>query len=121
MRAVAALACLALAGCGHGAIDLTIEALGPDGPLRVPDDVDRVDVMVQRADNQQVLLEKSYDLDPARQSFPLSLRMTQGDQTGEAVLISVAAFRQDVRVGDASALVHIQAQEVTSVTLRIQW
>jgi hypothetical protein len=114
------LAWIALAGCGHGAIDLTIEALGPDGPLRVPEDVDRVDVAVRRADTQEPLLEKRYDLDPARQSFPLSLRMTQGDRTGDEVLIAVTAFLQEARVGDATARVRIQPQEVTSVTLRLQ-
>ena len=41
-------AALSLAGCGHGAIDLTVEAVGASGPLRVPEDIDRLDVLVAR-------------------------------------------------------------------------
>jgi len=117
--AAAALA-MALAACGHGAIDLTIEALGPDGnPLRVPDDVDRLDVHVERADTHAALLDRSYALDPARQTFPLTLRMTQGDRTGDQVLIGATGFLMDAPVGSASVLVQIPPQEVTQVTLRL--
>ena len=76
-------------------------------------------MLVQRADNQQPLLERRYDLDPARQTFPLTLRMTQGDRTGDEVLITVTAFHLEARVGDATARVRIQAPEVTFVTLRL--
>jgi len=119
MRALPVVAVLALAGCGHGAIDLTIEAVGANGPLRVPEDIDRLDVQVERADTQVMLLDKSYALDPVRQTFPLTLRMTQGDQTGDQVLIDAAGFLADAPVGSASVLVQIQPQEVTQVTLRL--
>ena len=116
---LAAAAALA-AGCGHGAIDLTIEALGADGnPLRVPDDVDRLDVHVERADTHAALLDRSYALDPSRQTFPLTLRMTQGDRTGEQVVIGATGFLADAPIGSASVLVQIQPQEVTQVTLRL--
>jgi len=114
-----AVAALALAGCGHGAIDLTIEAVGANGPLRVPDDIDRLDVLVARPDNGATLLDKRYALDPVRQTFPLTLRMTQGDQTGNEVTIDAAGFLADAPVGSASVLVPIQPQEVTQVTLRL--
>ncbi len=120
MRALrAVLAALALAGCGHGAIDLTIEAVGANGPLRVPSDIDRLDVRVARADTSAELLSRSYVLDPVRQTFPLTLRMTQGDQTGSEVLIDATGFLADAPVGSASVLVQIQPQEVTQVTLRL--
>ena len=115
----AVLLAAALAGCGHGAIDLTIEAVGATGPLRVPDDIDRLDVHVERADTGAALLDRSYVLDPVRQTFPLTLRMTQGDQTGSEVVIDANAFLADAPVGSASVLVQIQPQEVTQVTLRL--
>jgi len=120
MRSLLLLLALALlAGCGHGAIDLTIEAIGASGPLRVPDDIDRLDILVERPDTGATLLAKSYALDPVRQTFPLTLRMTQGDQTGSEVTIDAAGFLAGAPVGSASVLVPIQPQEVTQVTLRL--
>ncbi|HVE81773.1 MAG TPA: hypothetical protein VND93_02960 [Myxococcales bacterium] len=121
MRVAALAAAAALLACGHGAIDLTIEAEGPGGAqLRVPEDIDRLDVHVERADNAEALLDRSYALDPVRQTFPLTLRMTQGDRTGDAVKIAAAGFLADAAVGSATALVPIQPQQVTSVTLRLE-
>jgi hypothetical protein len=116
--AVLALGLLLLTACGNGAVFLTIEAMGPEGALRVPDDVDRVLVRVTNAGNAEVLLEKEYAL-TSEHRFPLTLGLEPGSQTGESIRVEVVAFKEDQLVGDATAVVPITAQQESTVTLRI--
>ncbi|MBN1204291.1 MAG: hypothetical protein JXB05_05145 [Myxococcaceae bacterium] len=113
-----ALGVLLLMACGRGAVFLTIEALGPEGTLRIPDDVDKVAVRVTDADGANVLLEKEYPLTP-EQRFPLTLGLEPGPQTGERIRVEVRAFKGEELVGDAAAVVPITRQQEATVTLRI--
>jgi hypothetical protein len=112
------LAALLLAACGSGAVFLTIEAEGPEGALRIPDDVDRVVVRVTDADGSNVLLDKEYPL-TAELRFPLTLGLEPGPQTGERIRVEVTAFKGDQLVGDSAAVVDITPQQEAAVTLRI--
>ena len=116
--AVLALGLLLLTACGNGAVFLTIEAVGPEGALRVPDDVDKVLVRVTKPENAEVLLEKEYTL-TSEQRFPLTLGLEPGSETGESIRVEVVAFKEDQLVGDATAVVPITAQQESTVTLRI--
>ncbi|HEX8703601.1 MAG TPA: hypothetical protein VF815_32495 [Myxococcaceae bacterium] len=116
--AVLALGLLLLTACGNGAVFLTIEAVGPEGALRVPDDVDKVLVRVTKPENAEVLLEKEYTL-TSEHRFPLTLGLEPGSETGETIRVEVVAFKEDELVGDAAALVPITAQKESTVTLRI--
>jgi hypothetical protein len=116
--AALAVALLLLTACGRGAVFLTIEAVGPEGALRIPDDVDRVVVHVTDADGARVLLEKEYEL-TSDQRFPLTLGLEPGPQTGEQIHVEVTAFKGDQAVGDATAEVLIPKQQEAPVTLRI--
>jgi hypothetical protein len=109
---------LLLAACGSGAVFLTIEAVGPEGTLRIPDDVDRVAVRITDADGSNVLLEKEYPL-TAEQRFPLTLGLEPGPQTGERIRVEVTAFKGEQVVGDSTAVVDITPQQESTVTLRI--
>jgi hypothetical protein len=109
---------LLVVACGKGAVFLTIEASGPEGTLRIPDDVDRVAVRVATADGSEVLLEKEYAL-TAEHRFPLTLGLEPGPKTGERIRVEVRAFKGEEAVGDAAAVVPITAQQEASVTLRI--
>jgi hypothetical protein len=113
-----ALGVLLLAACGRGAVFLTIEAVGPEGTLRIPDDVDRVVVRVTDADSANVLLEKEYPL-TSEQRFPLTLGLEPGPETGERIRVEVRAFKGEAPVGDAAAVVPITPQQEATVTLRI--
>ncbi len=112
------LGALLLAACGSGAVFLTIEAVGPEGTLRIPDDVDRVVVRVTDADGSSVLLEKEYPL-TAEQRFPLTLGLEPGPQTGERIRVEVTAFKGAEMVGDSAAVVDITPQQESTVTVRI--
>jgi len=112
------LGALLLAACGKGAVFLTIEAVGPEGTLRIPDDVDRVAVRITDADGSNALLEKEYPL-TAEQRFPLTLGLEPGPQTGERIRVEVKAFKGEQLVGDSAAVVDITPQQETTVTLRI--
>jgi hypothetical protein len=112
------LGALLLAACGSGAVFLTIEAVGPEGTLRIPDDVDRVLVRVTNADGSNVLLEKEYPL-TSEQRFPLTLGLEPGSQTGERIRVEVTAFKGDQVVGDSAAVVDITPQQESTVTVRI--
>jgi hypothetical protein len=112
-------ASVALFACGgKGAIFLTIEATGPDGSLKIPDDVDKVAVKVTNPEGTNILLEKDYPL-TSEQRFPLTLGLEPGGQTGPRVKIELHAFKAEQPVAETNSLVPINAQEVTSVTLRI--
>ena len=113
-----ALGVLLLTACGEGAVFLTIEAVGPEGTLRIPDDVDRVAVRVTDAQGANVLLEKEYAL-TAEQRFPLTLGLEPGPKTGERIQVEVSAFKGEEQVGNASALVPITRQQEATATLRI--
>ena len=116
--AVLALGLLLLTACGNGAVFLTIEAVGPEGALRVPDDVDRVLIRVTKPEDAEVLLEKEYTLG-SEHRFPLTLGLEPGSETGERIRVEVVAFKEDQLVGDAAAVVPIEAQQESTVTLRI--
>lgn len=109
---------LLLTACGRGAVFLTIEAVGPEGALRIPDDVDRVAVRVTDADGTHVLLEKEYEL-TSDQRFPLTLGLEPGPETGDHIRVEVTAYKGDQAVGDAAAEVLIPKQQEAPVTLRI--
>jgi hypothetical protein len=113
-----ALGALLLGACGNGAVFLTIEAVGPEGTLRIPDDVDRVEVRVTDAEGSNVLLEKEYPL-TSEQRFPLTLGLEPGPQTGKRIRVEVTAFKGDQVVGDSAAVVDITPQQESTVTLRI--
>lgn len=119
MLLVAAGASLALCSCaGRGAIFLTIEGVGPAGTLKIPDEVDKVGVTVSTQDGASALLDKQYPLG-ADQKFPLTLGLEPGGQTGARVKIDVSAFKEEQPVAATTALVAMNPQEVTSVTLRL--
>jgi len=113
-----ALGLWVLAACGQGAVFLTIEAVGPEGALRIPDDVDRVVVRVTDDEGMEVLLEKEYPL-TEEQRFPLTLGLEPGPKTGERIRVEVMAFKGEELVGDAAAVVPITRQQEASATLRI--
>ena len=116
--AVLALGLLLLTACGNGAVFLTIEAVGPEGALSVPDDVDKVLVRVTKPEDAEVLLEKEYAL-TSEHRFPLTLGLEPGSETGERIRVEVGAFKEGELVGDATAVVPITAQQESTVTLRI--
>jgi len=116
--AVLALGLLLLTACGSGSVFLTIEAVGPEGALRVPDDVDKVLVRVTNPESAEVLLEKEYAL-TLEHRFPLTLGLEPGSKTGENIRVEVTAFKEDQLVGDATTVVPITAQQESTVTLRI--
>jgi hypothetical protein len=112
------LAALLLAACGSGAVFLTIEAVGPEGTLRIPDDVDRIVVRVTDIDGSNELLLKEYPL-TAEQRFPLTLGLEPGPQTGERIRVEVTAFKGEQMVGDSAAVVDITPQQESTATVRI--
>ena len=109
---------LTATACGEGAVFLTIEAVGPEGTLRIPDDVDRVAVRITDAQGVNVLLEKEYPL-TADQRFPLTLGLEPGPKTGERIQVEVTAFKGEEQVGNAAAMVPITRQQEATATLRI--
>jgi hypothetical protein len=113
-----ALGLWVLVACGQGAVFLTIEAVGPEGTLRIPDDVDRVVVRVMDDEGMEVLLEKEYPL-TAEHRFPLTLGLEPGPKTGERIRVEVMVFKGEELVGDAAAVVPITRQQEASATLRI--
>lgn len=114
-----ALGVLLLAtACGEGAVFLTIEAVGPEGTLRIPDDVDRVVVRITDAEGSNVLLEKEYPL-TAEQRFPLTLGLEPGPKTGERIQVEVTAYKGEELVGNAAAMVPIVRQQEATATVRI--
>jgi hypothetical protein len=117
-RAGLVLGLLLLAACGRGAVFLTIEAMGPEGTLRIPDDVDRLVVRITSPEGTEVLLEKEYPL-TAEHRFPLTLGLEPGPRTGERIGVEVRAFKGEQAVGDAAAVVTISPQQESTVTLRL--
>ncbi len=117
-RAGVVLGLLLLAACGRGAVFLTIEATGPEGTLRIPDDVDRLVVRVTSPEGTDVLLEKEYAL-TAEHRFPLTLGLEPGPQTGERIRVEVQAFKGEQAVGDTTAVVTISPQQESTVTVRL--
>lgn len=113
-----ALGLLLFTACGKGAVFLTIEAVGPEGVLRVPDEVDKVLVRVTNPESAEVLLEKEYPL-TSEHRFPLTLGLEPGSETGESIRVEVVAFKEDQLVGEAATVVLITAQQESTVTLRI--
>ncbi len=116
--ALAALGLVLLVACGRGAVFLTIEAIGPEGALRIPEDVDRVAVRVLGAEGDEVLLEKEYAL-TREHRFPLTLGLEPGPATGERIRVEVRAFLGEQSVGEAAAVVPITPQQESTVTVRI--
>jgi hypothetical protein len=112
------LGALLLVACGSGAVFLTIEAVGPEGTLRIPDDVDRIVVRVTDIDGSNELLLKEYPL-TSEQRFPLTLGLEPGPQTGERIRVEVTAFKGEQMVGDSAAVVDITPQQESTVTVRI--
>ncbi len=117
-RAGMVLGLVLLAACGRGAVFLTIEAIGPEGTLRIPDDVDRLVVRVSSPEGTAVLLEKEYAL-TAEHRFPLTLGLEPGPQTGERIRVEVQAFKGELAVGDTTAVVTISPQQESTVTVRL--
>jgi hypothetical protein len=117
-RACMVLGLLLLAACGRGAVFLTLEATGPEGTLRIPDDVDRLVVRVTSPDGTDVLLEKEYPL-TVEHRFPLTLGLEPGPRTSERIRVEVLAFKGEQAVGDATAVVTISPQQESTVTLRL--
>lgn len=113
------LASLAGACLGRGAIFLTIDARGPDGTLRIPEDVDRLHVTATNAQTGEVLLDKDYGLDPSTHRFPVTLALEQGAKTGTRVTLDVKAYLLDALVGSAGTTAPVVAEEITEVTVRI--
>lgn len=111
---------LLLAGCGgNGAIFLTIEGRGAQGDLRVPDDVDALDVVVTDEARGKTYLEKRFSLDPAVHRFPLTLGLEQGEGTDSPVRVTVTGTRAEAPVAVSSTLVPILREAVISVTVRL--
>jgi hypothetical protein len=118
-KAAAAASLMLLLACpGRGAIFLTIEAVSTSGTLRIPEEVDKLVVVVSTADGAEALLEKEYPLQ-AGQQFPLSLGLEPGPKTPDRVKIQVNASLKDAPVAEAVTVVPLNAQEVTSVTMRL--
>ena len=117
MRRLLALLFLCAACGGKGAIFVTIEARGPEGTLRIPDDIDSLSVKVTDAKSAAVLLEKDYPL--TGETFPLTLGLEQGSKTSNRVNVEVHAFHATKEVGAAASLVPIDAESITNVTMRI--
>ena len=121
MKALTVLCLLALSGCqGQGAIFLTIDAIGPDGALRIPEDVDRLTVDVTDVTGKVELLVKEYPLERDTHKFPLSLALEPGRQTTSPVTIMVQGFLAQQSVGVAQARVPIVPSEVSNVTIRFE-
>jgi hypothetical protein len=111
----------ALTGCqGTGAIFLTIDARGPDGTLRIPEDVDRLSVDVTDASGKVELLQKSYPLERDTHRFPLSLAIEPGRQTTSPVTIEVQGFFGTTPVGLAKASVPIVPSQTSNITIRFE-
>jgi hypothetical protein len=119
VRPFSLVVALLLCACpGRGAIFLTVEGLGAQGPLKIPDDVDRLSVTVATPDGATSLFEKEYAL-AAGQQFPLTLGLEPGPKTPDRVRIAASAFKGDQPVAEAVTVVPLNPQEVTSVTMRL--
>ena len=117
--AAAALAVLLAACGGKGAIFLTIDARGPDGSLRIPEDADAVAVAVAAQPSGEVLLEKTYPLEAGVHRFPLTLALEQGAKTGKKVKIDVSVRLGDTERAFGTTTVPIFPEEVSEVTVRV--
>lgn len=112
---------LAASGCGgNGAIFLTIEGRGALGDLRIPDDVDALEVTVSDDAATKTWLEKRYPLDAATHRFPRTLGLEQGEATPSPVRVTVVGSRGDAAVARSTALVPIPREQVISVTVRLE-
>lgn len=118
---LAAVLALLACGCiGNGAVFVTIEAVGPDGVLRIPEDVDRVSVAVSDANDTVELLQKDYPLARETHKFPLTLALEPGRQTRSPVQLEVVGWRADAEVARAQAKVPVVPSEVSNVTVRLE-
>lgn len=114
------VALLASACGGNGAIFLTIEGRGPLGDLRIPDDLDALEVKVTDDAAAKTWLEKQYPLDAATHRFPLTLGLEQGEATPSPVRVTVRALRSEAAVATSTTLVPIPREQVLSVTVRLE-
>lgn len=110
---------LTLASCaGRGAIFLTIEASGPSGVLRAPDDLDRLVVRVTDRGEARMLLEKEFPLS-ADHKFPLTLGLEPEGAVPNPVRIAVGGYQGERKAAEGVAVVSIAPEVVTSITIRI--
>jgi hypothetical protein len=109
-----------LAGCtAKGAVLLTIDASGPNGRLRIPDEVDALVVSGALPDGTSVLDEMTFDMALVGKAFPVTLGVDPGPRTGSRVRFRVAARRGDREVTSGSAEVQIDPRQVTAVSVQL--
>ena len=112
------VAALATACAAHGAVLLTIDAVGASGPLTAPDSVDQIAVLVTGLDGKTTLLEKSYPLD-ATSRFPLTLGLNVGKDTPGTIKVSVTILLKEKPVGGAETVATIKGGEDTQATVKV--
>jgi hypothetical protein len=124
-RLATGLAAVALALCPGctptGAVFLTIDAVGPDGALTAPDEVDQVTVVVTGAGDKErknELLNKVYPLGETHR-FPLTLGVDPSKTTPGQIRFTVTLSLKENPIGGAEAVATLKGGEVTQATVRI--
>jgi hypothetical protein len=105
------------AACGpKGAIDLTIDGEGPNGPLVVPTDTDKLVLKVTDPDDDSEVASLEEALETG-DSFPLSLGISAGKYDGDSIKIVATAMKGDVKVSEATATVPFDNKVIVQATL----
>ncbi|MDX2008584.1 MAG: hypothetical protein SFW67_00255 [Myxococcaceae bacterium] len=120
MRWLLMLVLVLSAGCtAKGAVLLTIDANGPNGRLRIPEEVDALVVSGALPDGTSVLDEVTFDMALVGKTFPVTLGVDPGPRTGSRVRFRVAARRGQAEVTSGSADAQIDPRQVTTVSVQL--
>ena len=118
-RALLLLALLA-AACGPpGPLLLTIEAsLGQAAP-RIPDDVDRVQVLLSDTAGAKTVYQRTFDLNPDEHQFPLTLALEPSGRTPAELRAVVTLFRGETARGGSEAAIGLNRGQLNQATVRV--
>ena len=112
------LAALLVPACAaKGALFLTIEAQKAGQTMKIPDDVDDLQVRVTSTDGKTEVFSKSYSL--TREQFPLTLGLQAGAHTPAEIRVVATLSKGDTPVAGAEAVATISHGELTTITLRV--
>jgi hypothetical protein len=116
---VVAALCLSLWGCGSpGAAFFNIDAVGPNGSLTIPTDVDVLSLTVHDPKDGAFVMSKDYPL-ASGSKFPVSLGLQGGQYDGSAIRVEVAALKSSAVRASAVFEVDLDPKEVTTVNISL--
>jgi hypothetical protein len=113
------LVALALCACGERAdLTVTVTDRTSPGPWDIPDELNRVSLLVTSADAKELVLERDYPL-TASDKFPLKYELDLGKATDKPVRVEVNGYKDQTWLGAGIGTAQLSTKQTAAVSIEL--